>query len=154
MSIVRGIARTALAGYFLYNGVSAVRRPAQDELEPWAQKILPVKQNFLPGALAAYLPQDATGLVRAHGVTEIVGGLALASGIGRRPGAALVAATLIPRLLASNPLAAPAPERGERVGVFVKNLALFGAAVLASMDTQGKPSLAHKAKVRKAESAQ
>ncbi len=151
MTFLRFVARSMLASYFVVNGVKAVRRPETQiaAAEPLAQKLLPLAQSALPRQAAAYLPQDTTSLVRCTGVAQIVGGLSLATGLGRRFGAGILAATMVPHVLASNPMKADAADRDEARAQLGKNVALLGGVLLAAQDTEGKPNLAWRARTQK-----
>ena len=151
MTILRAVARTMLASYFIVNGLKALKRPEEftEAAEPVAETLLPLANRTLPKQAAVYLPQDTTALVKATGIAQIVGGIRLATGIGRRLGAGVLAATMVPHVIASNPLAAKGDEREARYGLLSKNIALLGGVALASMDTEGRPNLAWKARAQK-----
>ena len=151
MTILRAVARTMLASYFIVNGLKAMKRPEEftEAAEPVAEALLPLANRTLPKQAAVYLPQDTTALVKATGIAQIVGGICLATGIGRRLGAGVLAATVVPHVIASNPLAAKGEEREARYGLLSKNVALLGGVALASMDTEGRPNLAWKARAQK-----
>lgn len=151
MTILRAVARTMLASYFIVNGYKAMRHPEEfaEAAEPVAETLLPLANRTLPKQAAVYLPQDTTALVKATGIAQIVGGICLATGIGRRLGAGVLAATMVPHVIASNPLAARGDERETRYALLSKNVALLGGVALASMDTEGRPNLAWKARAQK-----
>jgi uncharacterized membrane protein YphA (DoxX/SURF4 family) len=152
MTILRAVARTMLASYFVVNGVKAMRHPEEftEAAEPVAEALLPLANRTLPKQAAVYLPQDTRALVKASGIAQILGGLSLATGIGRRMGAGVLAATMVPHVIASNPLqAASGPDRESRYGLLSKNIALLGGVALAAMDTEGRPNLAWKARAQK-----
>ena len=151
MTILRAVARTMLASYFIVNGLTAMKRPEEftEAAEPVAETLLPLANRTLPRQAAVYLPQDTTALVKATGIAQIVGGICLATGIGRRLGAGVLAATMVPHVIASNPLAARGDERETRYALLSKNVALLGGVALASMDTEGRPNMAWKARAQK-----
>lgn len=143
MSLIRFVARSMLASYFVINGAKAVRRP-QDfapAAQPLADKVLPLVNSALPETLRQKVPQDAAGLVRCNGALQVVGGLSLATGIGRRVGAMALVASMVPHVLASNPLKVPSAEREAARALLTKNVALTGGVLLASQDTEGRPDL-------------
>lgn len=139
MSIARRIARTCLAGIFIVQGVDALRHPG-----PLAKRATPLLDKIGP---TLGLPDDKETLVRANAVTMITGGALLATGVLPRLGGALVATALVPTTLGGHPFWAeedPAKRKAQRIQ-FLKNLGLFGGALLAALDTAGKPGLAWRA---------
>lgn len=150
MTILRAVARTMLASYFIVNGLKAMKRPEEftEAAEPVAETLLPLANRTLPKQAAVYLPQDTTALVKATGIAQIVGGICLATGIGRRLGAVALAASMAPQLLASNPFTGDSEGDGAGKDSFLKNLALTGSVLLAAQDTEGRPDLAWRAKNR------
>lgn len=143
MNILRFAGRALLAGFFVTNGLKAARNPDEmvDAAEPIAEKVVPLAQRVLPEGAASFVPTDTRSLVRINGVAQAAGGVAILTGVGRRAGAGLAAATMLPHVLAANPLAVPAARRGQAASIFVRNLALLGAALVVSQDTQGNPSM-------------
>ncbi|HET9562351.1 MAG TPA: hypothetical protein VFP01_09600, partial [Propionibacteriaceae bacterium] len=75
------------------------------------------------------------------------GGVALATGKGRRLGALLLAGTIVPGTIAKHPFwkVQDPEERAQDRNHFLKNVSLLGGVLLASVDTEGKPSLAWRA---------
>lgn len=126
-----------LAGYFVYNGVRSLKDPQEfvADHEKFANNVVPLAKKVAPAEISGYLPEDAATLARVSGGLQVVGGLALATGKGRRLGAGLLAASMVPQVMAGNVL------KGDRNEV-LKNLALVGGALIASADTEGKPSVA------------
>ena len=149
MTLLRAAARTMLASYFVASGVKALRDPDSlvPDAEPLTDKIVPLVKEYAPAQVASFIPDDAKTLVRVHGATQLVGGLALASGKGRRLGAMLLAYSLIPSTIARHPFwsRAEAAEREHDRHQFLKNTSLLGGVMLASADTEGKPSLSWRA---------
>jgi uncharacterized membrane protein YphA (DoxX/SURF4 family) len=149
MTLLRAAARTMLASYFVASGVKALRDPDSlvPDAEPITDKVVPLVKEYAPAQVASYIPEDAKTLVRVHGATQLVGGLALASGKGRRLGALLLAYSLIPSTIAKHPFwsRTDEAEREHDRHQFLKNSSLLGGVLLASADTEGKPSLAWRA---------
>src|SRR5215203_974235 len=149
MTLLRAGARTMLASYFIVNGVKTVRNP--DPLvpaaEPVADRVVPLVKKYAPQQVAAVVPENTASLVRANGAAQIVGGLALASGKGRRLGALMLAGSLVPSTLARHPFwsRTDPDERALDRSQFLKNVSLLGSVLLAARDTEGKPSLAYRA---------
>ena len=140
MSFLRFAARSMLASYFVINGLKAVRTPSafSEEAAPVVDKIVPALRGLLPAEAAGFLPTDVTGVARTVGVAQIAGGLSLATGIGRRCGAAVRALTMVPRVVTHNPLKAASDGRAQ----LAADVALLGGVALAAMDTEGQPNLA------------
>lgn len=146
MSLLRFVGRAALASYFMYEGVKAVTKP-EDQIEaaePIAQRVLPLAQKAVPASVAPYLPEQTKTLVQISGATQVVGGLAFATGWGRRFGASLLAITQVAHVVASV-RQLPHGDKAAQRSVLLRNVALLGAAVLAAQDTQGKPGLGWRA---------
>ncbi len=150
MSLLRAAARTMLASYFVVNGLRAYRHPEEfaAAAEPLADRILPLASSLPPSA-AAYLPEDTTGLVKASGALQVLGGLSLATGLGRRVGAGALAVTMVPHVVAALPGRARGAERSVKQSLLTKNVALLGGVLLAAQDTEGKPTLAWRARLQK-----
>ncbi len=140
MSLLRFVARTLLASYFVVNGVKAVRSPRDfsQAAQPIVDTVIPAVQAVLPERAAGYLPGDAVEVARYCGLAQIAGGISLATGAGRRFGAGLLAVSMVPQLLPSNPFKAT-PEDRARLS---RDVALLGGVALATMDTEGEPDLA------------
>ena len=149
MTLLRAAARTLLASYFIASGIKAVRNPGAlvPAAEPVTDKLVPLAKQYAPAQVAAFIPEDTETLVRINGATQILGGLALASGRGRRLGAMLLAASLIPSTAAKHPFwtREDPEERALDKSHFLKNVSLLGGVLLAAGDTEGKPSLAWRA---------
>jgi len=148
MTLLRAGYRTMLASYFISSGVKAVRNPGPlaPLAEPLAEKVVPVVKRYAPEQVAAYVPEDARTLVRLNGAVQIVGGLALATGKGRRVGALLLAGSLIPSTLAKYPFwDQTGDEKAASRSHFAKNVSLLGGVLLASRDTEGRPGIAWRA---------
>lgn len=149
MTLLRAAARTMLASYFVINGAKAIKdpRPLVEDAEPVAGAVVPALKRFTPAQVSTRIPEDTATLVRLQGVAQAVGGLALATGVGRRPGALLLAASLVPQTIARHPFWSRSDKELKAADrhAFVKNVALFGGVLIASADTEGKPSLAWRA---------
>src|ERR671917_596860 len=149
MTLFRAAYRTMLASYFVASGVRALRDPDSlvPDAEPLTDRVVPLIKEYAPQQVAGYVPEDARALVRVNGATQVVGGLALASGKGRRLGAMLLAGSLVPSTIAKHPFwsRSDSTQRAEDQHQFLKNVSLLGGVLLASMDTEGRPSLAWRA---------
>jgi uncharacterized membrane protein YphA (DoxX/SURF4 family) len=151
MSLLRFVARSMLASYFVTNGVKALRHPEDfvADAQPLADKVLPLLASALPAEARGYLPEDTAGFVKCNGILQIVGGLSLATGLGRRVGAGVLALTMVPHVLVANPLKAKGAERTVVGAQLNKNLALLGGVLLAAQDTEGKPNIAWRVRTQK-----
>lgn len=149
MSLLRTVARTMLASYFVYNGIKTVREPQElvPATQPLADTVVPLVQKVAPPQVFEFVPTDTVTLVRANGIAQIVGGIALASGKARRLGALVLAGTVAPQTLARHAFwTAKDPEqKQEQLQGFLADVALAGSVLLASQDTEGRPSLAWRA---------
>lgn len=148
MNLIRVAARTMLAGYFIANGAKALREPEAfaADTERFASTVVPLAKKVAPPEVATSIPSDAVQLARISGGMQVVGGLGLMTGKGRRLGAGALAAAMVPQLMATNPLkGATGAERAANRSELLKTIALTGAALLAANDTEGRPSLAWRA---------
>ena len=136
MSFARFASRTLFAGFFLADGVDGLIRPssrvedAQPLAQAWKKAVEP-----LPKEIAERIPTEPETLVRLHGALQALGALMFATGIGRRIGAAILVATYVPKVIAA--------QRRYKIPTqlpFLREVALLGAAILATFDTQGKPA--------------
>ena len=149
MSLLRAIPRTMLASYFVAAGIKAIRDPESlvPAAEPLVDRVVPLVKEYTPEQVAGYIPENTVTLVRINGIAQVVGGAALATGKGRRLGALLLAGSLIPSTIAKHPFwtVQDPEERAQDRNHFLKNVSLLGGVLLASQDTEGKPSLAWRA---------
>jgi uncharacterized membrane protein YphA (DoxX/SURF4 family) len=149
MSLLRAAARPMLSTYFVLSGVRALRNPGQfvADAQPVANRLVPAVQRMAPDQIADRLPTETRTLVRINGAVQAAGGLALATGKGRRFGAGLLALSLIPTTLARHPFwsRGEAESRAHDRSQFAKNVSLMGGVLIASADTEGKPSLTWRA---------
>ena len=149
MSLLRAIPRTMLASYFVAAGIRAIRDPESlvPAAEPLVDRLVPLVKEYTPEQVAGYVPENTVTLVRINGIAQVVGGAALATGKGRRLGALLLAGSLIPSTIAKHPFwtVQDPEERAQDRNHFLKNVSLLGGVLLASQDTEGKPSLAWRA---------
>lgn len=140
--LIRRIARPLLATAFIATGVDAIRRPEQlaESVQPFVDKA----KTKLPPQAADLVPADAELVVRVNGAVHIIGGLALATGKFPRLASLTLAGVVIPTTLAGNDFwnETDPHERAEQQAHFIKNVGLLGGLLIATVDTEGKPSLA------------
>jgi len=150
MTLLRAIPRTMLASYFVAAGIKAIRDPESlvPAAEPLVDRVVPLVKEYTPEQVSGYVPENTVTLVRVNGITQVTGGLALATGKGRRLGALLLAGSLIPSTIAKHPFwTVQDPEaRAQDRSHFLKNVSLLGGVLLAAQDTEGKPSLVWRAR--------
>ncbi len=149
MTLLRFAARTMLASYFVASGVKALRDPEAlvPDAEPLVDRVVPTVKQYAPEQVSSSIPEDPVTLIRINGVLQLVGGLALATGKGRRLGALVLAVTLVPATLAKHPFwtRETEEERDRDRSHFLKNVSLLGGVLLASRDTEGRPSIGYRA---------
>jgi uncharacterized membrane protein YphA (DoxX/SURF4 family) len=147
MSIVRRIARPLLAASFVYAGVDALRNPGPvaDDIEPLVKKAR--------DALGISADPDPRTVVRVNGVVLVAAGALLATGKLPRLAGLALALGLVPTTSTQAAFWREGDPalRAQRRAQFLKNLSLAGGALLAAVDTAGKPGLGwrgrHAAKV-------
>lgn len=131
------------ASYFVAEGLKTYRKA--DELAPKAEKqtaaVSSLLQRATPRDLSSYVPETPRTWVRLVSVSQVVGGVMFAAGIGRRCGAAMLAGSSAwntALALPAKDASAHAKELGRAKAL--RNVAFTGAALLATQDLQGKPS--------------
>lgn len=149
MTLVRRLARPLLAASFVANGADAALHPA-----PRADGMRPVVQTV---AAPLGLPEDPEQFVRANGAVMAGAGTLLALGRMPRISALALIATLLPSTVADHAFwqeKDPAARRAQRA-LFLRDVSLLGGALLAAVDTEGRPGLAWRGRlaVRQAEKA-
>ena len=149
MTLLRAVPRAMLASYFVASGIKAIRDPESlvPAAEPLADRVVPLVKQYSPEQVASVVPENTVTLVRFFGIAQVLGGTALATGKGRRLGALLLAGTLVPSTIAKHPFwtVQDPDERAQDRSHFLKNVSLLGGVLIASADTEGKPSLAWRA---------
>lgn len=137
-----------LASFFVVNGAKSALKPDQfvDDADPIAQRFVPLAQKVAPPTVSNYIPDDTRSLVRYVGIAQLLGGLGLATGVARRGCSTLLSVTMVPHVFASRaPQGATPEQRAAARSIMLRNVALLGAVLLASRDTQGRPSLGWRA---------
>lgn len=147
MTATRLIARPLLASMFVVGGVNALKNSEglAAAAKPVTDRITPLATRVAPGAP---IPTDPQTLVRLNAVAQVLGALGLASGRAPRLSSGVLAATLVPTTLAGHPFweeTDPAGKANQKIHFF-KNVSMLGGLLLASVDTDGKPGLAWRAR--------
>jgi putative oxidoreductase len=149
MTVVRALARPLLSMIFIAQGVNSIRNPEPlvPKAQPVTDRLVPMVKKVAPAQVSDRIPDTTVNLIRLNGVVHVVGGLALATGKGRRLGASALAATLIPVTVAGHPFWQVKDKDARAVQriQFMKNLGLLGGLLLAAVDTEGKPGVAWRA---------
>ncbi len=139
MTIIRALARPMLASSFILSGLDSLRNADRT-----AQQLSPVL-----GPVAAALPLDASEktLARALAGAQVGAGILLAAGKFSRAAAVLLTITAGMTTLVEyrNASKDTKEAKAHRRSQLAKNIALLGGALLASVDTAGRPGLAWRA---------
>lgn len=141
MTVVRRVARPMLSSMFITGGIDSLRNPGPKV--PAAASVAPPIGRRIP-----YLPEDTETLIKVNGAVQMVAGALLALGRFPRLCAALLAGSLVPTTLAAHRFweeGDPGAKATQRIHFF-KNLSMLGGLILAAVDTEGRPSLAWRAR--------
>jgi putative oxidoreductase len=136
MKPVRTAARAMLASIFVVSGVRVLLRP-DDKAE--SARALTDRMTPLLERADPRIPTDPRTLVRAKAASDVIAGLALATGHLTRPSAAVLAAGLIPATVAD--WGTGGDDRTTRL---LRNVGLLGGLLLAAADTEGRPGLRYR----------
>jgi putative oxidoreductase len=136
-----------LASMFISGGINSLRnsQALADRAAPVTEKLEPVAKTAtqsLPFSL------DSQQMVQVNGLIHVVGGAMLATGRLPRLASLALAATLVPTTLAGHRFweESDPQQRANQQVHFFKNVSMMGGLLLASVDTEGKPSIAWMAK--------
>lgn len=142
MGLLRAVARPMLSAIFVSGGVEQLTDPASHV--PIAKDVTEPVQDAAADVVPQAAGADAEQLVQLNGLAQVVGGLLLAIGRLPRLSALLLAGSLVPTTVAAHRFwEEDDPEAREQQQVhFFKNISLLGGLLIATMDREGKPSLA------------
>lgn len=147
MTITRLLARPMLATIFVAGGINALRYTEGHvaKAKKVTDRVVPLAQKAAPGAP---IPTDPATLVRLNAAAQLIAAGALATGRAPRLSASVLAASLVPTTFAGHPFWAETdPQaRAQQRLQFYKNTSVLGGLLLASVDTEGKPGLAWRAR--------
>ncbi|WP_125609574.1 DoxX family protein [Specibacter cremeus] len=139
MILIRALARPMLASSFILSGVTQLRHA-----EDTARQLAPVL-----GRVSAALPVQASEqtLARALGGAQIGAGALLAAGKFSRLAAVVLSATAALNAYVEYRSAGTDTReaKAHRRSQLAKNIGLAGGALLAAVDTAGRPGLAWRA---------
>lgn len=135
MSLIRLLARPMLASAYVANGISRARNP-----HTAAKTVEPVLN-----AVGDKLPVDvsAATVARATGVAQAGAGVLLAIGKFPRLSASVLVSTYL--FDSVGELLVGDEDDGKKTAGLLTRTSLLGGALLASVDTAGKPGLAWRA---------
>jgi uncharacterized membrane protein YphA (DoxX/SURF4 family) len=138
--LIRRIARPLLSVAFIGQGVESLLNPKSA-----AEAAAPAVDGLqaLPDSVARSLPNDPQTFAQVTAAVQIGGGLLLATGKLPRVASAVLAVTVLPANFGTYSFWNETdPERkAELRRGFLKDLSLVGGLMIASADTEGKPSL-------------
>lgn len=142
MTPLRRLARPLLASIFVVGGADALRNPTPRA--PAADGLV----EKLPIDLPVLGEQDPETLVKINAGVQVGAGSLLALGRFPRLSSLALALTLVPTTAAGHRFweISDPEQRKQQQTHFFKNLSLFGALLIASADTAGKPGPAWRAK--------
>jgi len=130
-----------LASMFIMGGINSLKdseslaaraKPVADRIRVFTEKHLPIAA-----------PSEVS-LVRLNAATQLLAGLALATGRMPRMSALVLAGTLVPTTLGGHRYweeSDPAVRQNQQIHFF-KNVSMLGGLIIAAGDTEGKPGLA------------
>jgi uncharacterized membrane protein YphA (DoxX/SURF4 family) len=138
--LIRRIARPLLSVAFIGQGVESLLNPksAAEAAGPAVDSL-----QALPDPVGSKIPSDPETFAQITAAVQIGGGLLLATGKMPRVASAALAFTVLPANLGTHMFWAETdPQRkAELRQAFLKDLSLLGGLIIASADTEGKPSL-------------
>lgn len=147
MTVTRLLARPMLASMFVVGGVNALRNA-----EAHAQRATPVIDRITPLAERAVpqapIPSEPVTLVRINAAVQLGAAAMLATGKMPRLASAALAASLVPTTAAGHRFweeEDPTKRTNQKIHFF-KNVSMLGGLMLASVDTEGQPGLAWRAR--------
>ena len=109
------------------------------------EKLVPLAERAVPNAP---IPTEPITLVRINARRPDRRGLALATGRAPRLSATVLAASLVPTTAAGHRFweeTDPEKRANQRIHFF-KNVSMLGGLMIASLDTEGKPGVAWRAR--------
>lgn len=142
--MLRKLARPLLAGVFVAGGLESIRNPSgpAQAAKPLVDKAIGARSASLPDAV----PTDPESVVKLDGAVKLAAGALLATGKLPRAAALMLAGSLVPTTIAGHAFweYQDAEQRQTQLMHFMKNASMLGGLLLASGDTEGKPSVAYR----------
>lgn len=138
--LLRRIARPLLSAVFIGQGVETLRNPqtSADAAQPTLAAL-----RTLPDPVGTKVPADPQTAARINAAVQVGGGLLLATGKMPRLASAALAFTVIPGSLGGHLFwnESDPQRKAQQRRDFLTDLSLLGGLIIASADTEGKPSL-------------
>lgn len=137
MALLRFFGRALFSSHFVADGVGMITSPDKgaERVATTTDRIIPLVQRVLPEGASDALPEDPKTWSRIFGCMQVAGGALYTLGLGRRFGALLLAISAVPKALNAR----------DEEGSSLVPLSLLGAAIVATRDRNGKPSLSWRA---------
>ncbi len=144
--LVRRIARPLLASSFIYGGIDTLRNP--QSRVPGAAPIVAQITEVADKQLPVELPKDVEQWVKIDAAVKVGAGSLFALGKLPRLSALLLTGSIVPTTLAGHRFWEhdDPKERFGQLSHFLKNLGLLGGLLIATVDTEGRPSVGWRAK--------
>jgi uncharacterized membrane protein YphA (DoxX/SURF4 family) len=152
--LIRRVARPMLSATFIARGVEALRSP-----KPAAEATRQTLDGLskLPDPVGPNVPSDAETVAKVTAAVQIGGGLLLATGKLPRFASAALALSVVPGSLGGHAFwnEVEPQRKAEERRAFITDISLIGGLIIASVDTEGRPSLGWRARraARKASEA-
>jgi uncharacterized membrane protein YphA (DoxX/SURF4 family) len=141
MSLIRRIARPALAAPFIFEGVRTAISPEREiEVAPsaFAQVDRALESTQVPGFV------DSRTVLRASGAVAAVAGLAYATGRAPRAAAGVLLMTTSVGLAGRKKVwQLRGDERMDEIKSILADVGLLGGVLIAVLDREGRPSLGY-----------
>jgi len=138
--LLRRIARPLLSAVFIGQGVETLRNPqtSAGAAQPTLDAL-----RALPDPVGTKVPADPRTAARINAAVQVGGGLLLATGKMPRIASAALAFTVIPGSLGGHLFwnESDPQRKAQQRRDFLTDLSLLGGLIIASADTEGKPSL-------------
>ncbi|AIG64211.1 DoxX family protein [Corynebacterium atypicum] len=144
--MIRKLARPMLASVYVVDGVDTLVN-TEAHIES-AESVINRTRSLLPRKYARKVPEDPELVARTIGGAKVAAGSLLALGKLPRLAATTLAVTAVPTLVGRYAFweTQDEQEKRERRSGFLTRLALLGGLAITSVDTEGKPGVAWRAK--------
>lgn len=139
--LIRRLARPLLASVFVVDGVDTLMHP--ETRTQAAGALVSTGEQRLPDSVSAKLPADPAKVIRINAAVRVGAGTLLALGRMPRLSSLALAASVVPAAVTEQDFwnESDAQQRAAKRTAFLKDVGLLGGLLIASVDTEGKPSL-------------